>query len=61
MLDSGETLFLNEDLFKTLDDDQRPVVVYEWLTYLNQVLSATQQVKSRISSRALPVKITSVE
>lgn len=40
------SLTLNEDAYKKVPDQQKPVFLFEWLRYLDRVLVAAQKVSS---------------
>lgn len=45
MLELAQSLILNEEVLQSLPENKRPVFIYEWLCFLNKVLSAAQKVK----------------
>ena len=44
MLELAQSLILNEEVLQSLPENKRPVFIYEWLCFLNKVLSAAQKV-----------------
>jgi len=44
MLELAQSLILNEDALNSLSKKKRSVFIYEWLCFLNKVLSAAQKV-----------------
>lgn len=47
-MELAHSLLLNEEAFKKIPENKRPVFVFEWLRFLDKVLSAAQKVSIRI-------------
>lgn len=43
-MELAHSLLLNEEAFKKIPENKRPVFVFEWLRFLDKVLSAAQKV-----------------
>ena len=43
-MELAHSLLLNEEAFKKISENKRPVFVFEWLRFLDKVLSAAQKV-----------------
>lgn len=46
----SHSLLLNEEAFKQIPDQKKPVFVFEWLRYLDRVLVAAQKVRKHGNS-----------
>lgn len=43
-MELAHSLLLNEEAFKKIPENKRPVFVFEWLRFLDKVLAAAQKV-----------------
>lgn len=50
MMELSHSLTLNEDALKQIPEAQRPIFIFEWLRFLDKVLTAAQQVGSQTPS-----------
>lgn len=44
MMELSHSLTLNEDALKEIPEAKRPVFIFEWLRFLDKVLTAAQKV-----------------
>ena len=44
MMELAHSLLLNEEALQKIPDNKKPVFVFEWLRFLDKVLSAAQKV-----------------
>lgn len=45
MMELAHSLLLNEEALQKIPENKKPVFVFEWLRFLDKVLSAAQKVK----------------
>lgn len=58
MMESAHSLLLNEDVLAKLPDAKRAVFVFEWLQFLDRVLSAAQRSDVKDSQQRLVAQLT---